>query len=155
MTRFLLIWVILNFVMLCLCVEHSYAGVTEIQRLSFGAFVVKRNDAQYDITVSAGGSYGYDGAAFIMITPPEEGIYDIDGLPASTPVASVSVTELLPLSGSGQGFQMLDFETFHNPTTDGSGVLRVSIGGTARSSGTGISYIDQSYLGQMEVTINF
>lgn len=155
MIRFLLVNVVLTFVVLCMCAAESFAGVTVVQQMSFGSFVVKRNDAQYDITVSAGGSYGYSSVGYILIVPPQQGIFDIDGLPASTPVSSVTVSQYGPLAGSGDSFEMLSFQTSNNPTTDSSGVLRVSVGGTARSSGTGNPISDQTYNGQLEITINF
>lgn len=143
------------FYVFCFTSHSVYAGVTVIQPLSFGAFVVKRNDAQYDITIDDGGTYSYSSVAFNMITAPEPGIFDFDGLPALTPVVSITITELTPISGSGDNFNMLDFTTSHNPSTDASGVLRVNIGATARSSGSGMAYPDQTMNGQLEVTINF
>lgn len=133
----------------------AFAGVTVVQPLEFGAYVVKRNDAQYDITVTSGGSYSYSSVGYIMISPPQEGIFDIDGLPISTAVASVDLTQSIPLSGSGDNFQMVNFTKVHNPTTDSSGVLRIAIGATARSSGSGIIYSDQTFNGQIDIQVNF
>lgn len=137
------------------CAREAFAGVSVVQHLSFGSFTVKRNDAPYDITINAGGSYSYSTTGYIMISPPQNGIYDIDGLPISQAVASVTASQAAPLSGSGDNFQMVNFSLVHDPATDVSGVLRVQIGATARSSGMGTMYPDQTYTGQIDIQVNF
>lgn len=136
-------------------VQPAQAGVTVIQALSFGEFVVKRNDAQYDITVNADGSYTYDSGAYIEIVAPQRGVYDIDGMAANTAIASVSVTQTSALSGGSDIFQMVNFQEIHPATTDSSGVARIRIGATARSSGSGITYTDATYTGDIFIEVNF
>jgi len=140
----------------CLLVATpSHAGVTVVQALSFGEFVVKRNDAQYDITVNTNGSYTFDSAGFIEIVPPQQGIFDLDGMTPFTPVISVTVTQTSPLAGSGENMQMVNLQETHDVAVSASGVVRVTVGGTARTSGNGNPYLDQTYNGQLEIQINF
>jgi hypothetical protein len=147
------------FVLLCLIVIGGIfparADVTVVQALHFGSFISKNNDAQYDITIHPGGAYSFSGTGFIEILPPQQGIYDIDGLPASSTISSIIITQLSPLaSNSGENFQMLDFEETHG-NSNGSGVARVNIGATARTTGSGIAYPDQTYTGELQIQINF
>ncbi len=145
---------ILMFVVCLLFPTNLRAGVTTIQPLSFGNFVVKRNDAQYDITINTDGSVAYDSAGYIQISPPQQGIYDIDGLPLAMAISSVDVTQFGPLSAAGNLFQMVDFQETHPAATVG-GVARIVIGATARSTGNGIAYFDQTYTGTVQIQINF
>ncbi len=133
----------------------SYAAVTVVQALDFGEFVVKNNDAQYDITVNTNGSYSYDAAGFIEITAPQEGIYDLDGMAPSTAIVSVVITQLVALSGSGPDFQMINLQESSPASTDGAGVARIVVGGTAQTSGSGTLYTDQTFNGQLQIQINF
>ncbi len=131
------------------------AGVTVIQEISFGSFVVKNNDAQHTITINPGGTYSFSPAGFLEILPPQQGIYDIDGLPVSTAITSVTVTQHQPLAGSGENFQIIDFQEVHPATTDGTGVARIRIGATAQSSGNGNPYADQTLNGKIDIQVNF
>lgn len=134
---------------------EAYAGVTVVQALSFGSWISKNNNAQYDITINTNGSYTFDGGGFIEIAPPQEGVFDIDGLPVNTAIASVVVTQTIPLSASGENFQMISLQEAHPASTTAGGVAQITVGGTARTSGSTISYGDNTYNGQLEIQINF
>ena len=144
----------LFFVSLCTG-QLVHAGVTTIQALDFGSFIVKNNDAQYDITINTNGTYSFSAAGFFEISAPQEGIFDLDGMTPSTAITSVTVTQITPLSGSGENFQMVNFQETHPGSTDGSGVARIVVGGTARTSGSTVNYLDQSYTGSLQIQINF
>jgi hypothetical protein len=135
------------------------AGVTTVQQLNFGEFIVKNNNAVHSITVNLSGpAYAYDSAGFILINDAniQYGIYDLDGMTPSTAIASVTVTQVTPLSGAGgPNFQMNTFQESHPATTDGSGVARINVGATAQTSGTGTTYLDQTYTGTLQIQINF
>ena len=137
----------------------AHAGVTTVQGLNFGEFIVKRNDAVYGITVNlAGPAYTYDAAGFAPINTGsiQLGIYDLDGMTPNQAITSVNVTQITPLSGpSGPNFQMTAFQETHPPTTDGAGVARIRIGGTAQTDGSGNPYFDQTYTGTIQIQINF
>ena len=133
----------------------SYAAVTTIQAMSFGEFVVKNNDAQYDVTINTSGSYTFDAAGFVEIAAPTEGIFDLDGMTPSTAISSVVITQISPLSGAGEDFEMVALQETHPGSTDGSGVARITVGGTARTSGNGTLYVDQTFNGTLQIQINF
>ncbi len=144
--------------MLCLFMVASSvsdAAVATVQAFDFGSWVVKNNDAQHEITINTNGSYTFDSAGFIEISPPQQGIFDIDGMTPNTAIASVVVTQITPLTGVGVDFQMINLQETHPATTDGLGVVRVTVGGTAQTTGSGGSYIDQIFNGTVEIQINF
>ncbi len=151
------LWLLIVFLSCCmLFITSAYAAVTTVQAISFGSWIVKKNDAQYDIVLNPDGTYTYDAAAYIEISPPRGGIYDIDGLPVSTAIASVTVTQVSPLAGgSGKTFQMLTFQETHPSSTDASGVARINIGATSRSSGDSTAYPDETYSGNINIQVNF
>lgn len=132
-----------------------YAGVTTVQSLDFGEFVMKNNDAAYDITVNANGSYTFSAAGYIEITAPQEGVYDLDGMVPNTAIVSVTVTQASSLAGSGFDLQMINFQETHPASTDGAGVARIEVGATVRNNALGGSYIDQSFNGSIQIQINF
>ncbi len=150
-------WLRLLICFSCLFVatQPSYAAVTTIQALSFGEFVVKDNAAQYNITINTNGTYTFDSAGFIELSNPQEGVFDLDGMTPSTAIVSVVITQIVPLSGAGESFQMINFQETHPGSTDGSGVARITVGGTARTSGNGTSYVDQTLSGTVQIQINF
>ncbi|MGH1403040.1 MAG: DUF4402 domain-containing protein [Alphaproteobacteria bacterium] len=143
------------FCMVLCYASTAFSAVVVVQALSFGNFVSKNNDAQYDITINTDGSYSFDSAGFILIDPPQEGIYDIDGLNVSAAIVSVSVTQIVQLTGAGNAFQMVDFQETHPSMTDGLGQARITIGATARTSGAGTTYRDARYSGTVEIEVNF
>lgn len=134
---------------------QAFAAVTVVQGLSFGAFISTRNDAQYDITVNTDGTYSFSAGGFFMITPPNPGVYDITGLDPSRAIASVTVTQIAPLTAPGNSLQTLNFTSTNPPSTSPAGVARIEIGATARTTGTGTAYPDNTYNGVVEITINF
>ena len=143
------------FVAVGVFVSHgALAGVTTIQAIDFGEFAVKLNDAQYDITINPDGSYNFDAAAFVEITAPQEGIYDFDSLPASTAV-TVTITQITPLSAFGPDFEMVNLQDTHPANTDASGVVRINVGGTARTSGSGGPYSDETFNGSLNILVTY
>ena len=138
--------------------NQAFAGITTIQALSFGEWIVKNNDAVHSITVNLSGpAFTFDSAGFIIINPTAQlGIYDLDGMPPNMAISSVVITQITPLSGpSGPNFQMNSFQESNPGTTDGSGVARIRVGGTAQTSGSGVPYVDQTYTGTLQIQINF
>ena len=136
-------------------VSPVYAAVTTVQALSFGQFIMKNNDAVYDITLGTNSGVTFSAAGFIQIISPQEGIYDLDGMAPNTAIASVTVTQVTPLSGSGFDMQLINFQETHPASTDGSGVARIEVGATARTNGLGGSYIDQTFNGTIQIQVNF
>ncbi len=146
---------VLMFVFCVLTANTARAGVTVVQALNFGSWISKNNDAQYGITINTDGSYSFNSTGFIEISPPQVGIFDLDGMTPNTAISSVTIIQTTSLSGSGLDFQMINFTETHSASTDASGIARVTVGATAQTTGGGGSYIDQTYNGQIQIQINF
>lgn len=134
----------------------AYAGITTIQALSFGNYVVANNNSVQTVTVSLSGNVTAS-SGLLEITPTaQEGIYDIDGLTPSAIIASVDVTALGPMRGVNisNEFTLGSFTSNHT-NVDPTGVARVTIGGTASTTGNGLGYPDQTYSATVEVQINY
>lgn len=138
-----------------LCAFQAHAQVTTIQAMNFGNWISINNNAQYDITVNTDGSYSFDASAFFIISAPTEGIYDITTPQINAAIVSVTVTESERLEGAPGFFDLVNLQETHFPTTNGLGIARVTVGGTARTSGNTQPYQDQSYDGSIDIEINF
>ncbi len=134
-------------------VSPALAAVAVVQALQFGEFIVRNNDAMHTITINTDGSFNFS-PGFVEIVSPQEGIYDISGLPPSMAIASIVVTQLQPLTGAGNIFNMNAFQTAFTGT-DAFGVARVTLGATVETTGTGVPYSNQTYSGQLQLQINF
>jgi len=129
--------------------------VTTVQALSFGEWLSYDNDGVYEITINTNGSYSAD-AEFVEISAPQEGIYDIeDGFTPFDPVASVNISQLSALTFGGGTFQMDTFQETHSANVDAGGVVRVTVGGTANTSGNSTPYVDGTFNGTLRIQINF
>lgn len=135
---------------------QALAGITTIQALSFGNYVVANNNSVQTVTVSLSGNVTAS-SGLLEITPTaQQGIYDIDGLTPNAVIASVDVTALGPMRGVNisNEFTLGSFTANHT-NVDPSGVARVTIGGTASTTGNGLGYPDQTYTATVEVQINY
>ena len=137
------------------CATPARSAFIVVQNLTFGSFISKNNNAQYDITVNTNATYSYDAAGFIIISNPTPGVYDITGLPPSMAIASVTVAQNAPLNAPGGQLQMLNFTETHPAATDVAGVARITIGATCRTSGNMMAYPDNTYTGSVDITVNF
>lgn len=131
----------------------AHADVDVIQNLDFGEVFIPSNDSVHSITINTNGSYSFS-ADIYELSAPEEGIYEIDGLPANTVVASVVITQIQPLTGSSNFFNMSGFQTLFT-NTDALGVSQITLGATAETTGNGMPYTNQNYNGQLQIQINF
>lgn len=134
--------------------KNVYAGTTVTQALNFGEWAVYNNDSAYEVTISTDGSYSYNASGFIMISPPEKGIFIIDSLTANAAVQSVSISQTSPMMYIGNSFQMNTFQKAHASTVASDGTLTITVGGTAISSGTTASYPDGMYSGTLFIEID-
>lgn len=135
---------------------HALAGITTIQALSFGNYVVANNNSVQTVTVSLSGNVTAS-SGLLEITPTaQQGIYDIDGLTPNAIIASVDVTALTTMRGVNVSneFTLGSFTSNHT-NADPSGVARVTIGGTASTTGNGLGYPDQTYSATVEIQINY
>ena len=62
---------------------------------------------------------------------------------------------LAPMVAGFNHFQVVNFTETHTSPSNGSGVVRVTVGATARSSGTTAPYPDNVYTGTMTIQVNF
>lgn len=130
------------------------ADITENQALYFGEWVITDNDGVHSITVNTDGSYG-NSPELIVITPPEEGIYDVDGLPPNAVINGVTVLMTDPLRlGGGETFSMDNFDTIA-PDADPAGETTVTLGARARTSGNGAGYADGRYNGTLTIELHY
>lgn len=146
----------LLFVICVLVVGHARAGITTIQALSFGNYLVANNNSVQTITISTSGNVT-DSAGLIEITPTaQQGIYDLDGLTPSAVIASVTVTALTTMRGVNitNEFILSGF-TVNHTNVDGAGVARVTLGGTASTTGNGLGYPDQTYTATVQLDVNY
>lgn len=146
----------LLFVVFALVADHARAGITTIQALSFGNYVVANNNSVQTVTVSLSGNVTAS-SGLLEITPTaQQGIYDIDGLTPNAVIASVDVTALTTMRGVNisNEFTLGSFTSSHT-NSDPSGVARVTIGGTASTTGNGLGYPDQTYSATVEIQINY
>lgn len=141
---------------LALLAAEARAGITTIQALSFGNYVVANNNSVQTVTVSLSGNVTAS-SGLLEITPTaQQGIYDIDGLTPNAAIASVDVTALTTMRGVNisNEFTLGGFTSNHT-NADPAGVARVTIGGTASTTGNGLGYPDQTYSATVEIQINY
>jgi hypothetical protein len=129
-----------------------HADLDEIQALDFGRWAITSNSASYHITVQTDGSYS-NSSQLVMLEPPQQGIYQVDGLPPNADILSVDVTMVQPLQGGGEEFTMDNFQVIA-PDANGLGVTTITLGARANTSGNGGSYSDGPYSGVLEIEIN-
>jgi hypothetical protein len=136
-----------------IAVFPAYADVNELQPLDFGRWIITANNAQHSIILNTNGSYS-SSPALVMLDPPSEGIYQITELPAFAEIISVDVTMTQSLQGGGsEDFTLQDFQVIA-PDADGAGETTITLGATARTSGSGNDYDDSVYNGTLELDIN-
>jgi len=132
----------------------AHAAVLVLQELHFGEWLIKNNIGFQTVTVNTDGSYSST-PDMIMLSPPTQGIYVIDGLNPSSVITSVNVTMLTPMSnGSGEDFTTDSFTTI-SPDTDAGGQTTITLGARARSSGNSLPYTDGVHTGTLQIVINF
>lgn len=130
------------------------ADMTELQPMNLGRWVITKNDTNYSIIINTDGSYS-NASQLLMLEPPQPGIYRIEDLPKSTPIASVTATVFDPLDGSGQSFLLDNFQVLAPASTNGDGEATVTVGLRVRTSGNGQGYSDNVYNGALQLDIHF
>jgi len=128
------------------------ADVIQVQTLNFGKWVVTDNDAPHFITIATDGSYD-NSPELIMLEPPQEGIYDLSGLPEDAIINGVTVIVSDPLDAGSSMFALDDFQVIYPPTAPG-GEISVTIGARASTTGDGQNYGDGVYNGTLTIEIH-
>ncbi len=142
-------------VFFALYVQPASAALITIRALDYGLFVVMKNDAQYDLVVNSDGTYSFDAASFVELVPPQAGIYDIDGLTPNAAIVSITTSASLLQSGSGRNFEVVDIQADGPTTTSPTGVARILLGATVRTSGSFLNYTDEVMNGVIRVEVNY
>lgn len=129
--------------------------INEDQELHFGRWVVTNDSSPRTITLQANGTYSNSPELF-MLEPPMVGVYEISGLTPGATVSSIVVTQIGRLNaGNSKDFALDNFDVVTPPVVNPSGVLHMTLGARATTSGTGGSYPDATYTGLLNVIVNF
>lgn len=131
------------------------SALIEIQPLDFGEWAITNNTAINHITVNPDGSFSSSPSLINIIQPPQEGLYRVDSLPPSTAILSVNVTMIAPLTGGNQPFTMDTFQVIHDPMTNVSGEVNITLGASAKTNGSTVPYDDAVYTGTLQLEINY
>ena len=136
--------------------DASADTVNQTQHLDFGSFVLKRNNAVYQLKVQKNGAVT-SASSFIVITTPVPAMWELTDYPPNT-LLTVSIPDaILSVGGAGTGnvFNLTDFTPTANLTTDGAGAATLRFGASLYTSGSGTMYADGSYSGDVSVTISY
>lgn len=131
------------------------AAIIEIQPLNFGQWAITNNTGFKTVVVNTNGSFSSSPGLFNIVIPPTQGIYRVDSLPPFTAINSVTASMLLPMTGGNQNFTLDNFQVIYDPTTNSSGEVNITLGATARTTGTGVPYDDATYSGTIQLDINY
>ena len=140
------------FLLTLLVNSSAYAGITILQPMRFGELVITNNDSMHTITINTDGSYS-NSPSILIITAPQEGRYEIDGLVPSS-VITVTASQNMPLSGGGNTFTLKNFQVIHS-NSDATGVASVTLGGDAETTGSGMNYSDLTYNGSIDLEVTY
>lgn len=148
---------LLAFVIACgvFYTSAASAAIIEIQPLNFGQWAITTNTGFKTITVNTNGSFSSSPGLINIVQPPSQGVYRVDSLPPFTSINSVNATMLLPMTGGNQNFTLEDFQIIHDPATNSSGEVNITLGATAKTTGTGVPYDDATYTGTIQFDINY
>ena len=133
----------------------AYAAIIENQPLNFGTWAITNNTGIKFITVNPDGSFASSPGVVNILVPPTQGIYRVDSLPPFTAINSVTGTMLAPMSGGNQDFNLDTFQIIYDPVTNASGEINITLGVSAKTTGTGVPYDDATYNGTIQLDINY
>ncbi len=133
----------------------AYAAIIENQPLNFGQWAVTNNTGIKFITVNPDSTFSSSPGLINIVVPPTHGIYRVDGLPPSTAINSINVSMIAPLSGGNQDFTLDTFQVIYDPVSNVSGEINITLGASAKTTGTGVPYDDAVYIGTLQLEINY
>ena len=151
---------LMSVVVLCVCVvgEVKAQTINVTQALDFGEAILTDNFAQREIIVASDGTFSHD-PEYVVVTNPEEGIYQLTGDLPNRPIASVTIIVNQELIGPG-GFQFTidNFDIDHPTQTNNFGEATIRVGARIRSSGVGgfYAYPDGgTFNGDLTLSVNY
>ena len=136
-------------------ISSAYANIIEIQPLDFGQWAITNNSGIKYITIQPDGSVTHSPELVNFNKTPQQGVYRVDGLPPSTAINAVNVNMIDPLQGGNQVFTMNNFQVVYDPVSNISGEINITLGATARTTGTGVPYDDAVYNGTLQLDIYY
>lgn len=127
-------------------------NITVTQELSFGEGIVTDNSIQQSLTMEFDGDYTAD-PGILLVTPPQPGIYLLEGVIPFTAISNVTVTVDQQMNGPGEGFTIDNFDINYPPNVDANGEAVIRLGARMRTSGNSNAYSESSIF-QSEMTLN-
>lgn len=153
--------------------------LTSIQDLAFGTVTAISSNAAGDtaamtvpITSSAPTATAGASALIIPITGAKRGEYEVSDAPPFTPL-DITLPATVPLAGgagsasftvdhlavglvTGKGSNLTSpLANTYNATTNATGQLGFYVGGTLNTAVSPLPYIEQTYQGDLKITINY
>lgn len=130
--------------------------VSIIQHLSFGGFILKNNNAQYSLTVTANGVTTYP-PEMTMMTPAVNGIYQLSGFNPNADLSLMLNPTSVQLSCSCSGPHLI-IDNFDIqpaiPHTDPGGNATIKVGARLRNDGTNAPYGPGNFSGTLSIIVN-
>ena len=153
-------WVILKgqtklalLVCLFFVVQSSQALMTETQELKFGKYAIAGNVRGSVLIVPYTGAAPWATNKIYILLAGQAGHYQLSGFPANTPL-NITIPDFFLTLPQSESFKVGQF-TQENLITDSSGNAFLNLGATLYTSGNGNPYVDGSYFGNMDITIDF
>lgn len=132
---------------------YSYSAITEIQPLSFGNFAAPSNAVVSTLTIGYMGGHPSVTNRIYVLSPPQPGQFQLTDYPPWTPLM-INISNFQLVLGASPSFLIEDFTT-NSIITDGSGQALLRVGATLKTTGTGGTYGDGGYTGNMNITISW
>ncbi len=139
-------------------IPSAYAAetITEITKLSFGAFGLSKNDSIRTITVLPDNSFTQD-VGIIIGRDPQRGEYLLENFSPGD-IIDVNIgnpQQLIPQTTSSPSLIINNFTTNGPLTVAPDGKATLYIGGTLTTSGGPAHYTSDQYQGSFELTLSF
>jgi len=133
----------------------AHAAIIENQPFTFGEWAITNNTGTKFITVNPDGTFSSSPGLINIVVAPTQGIYRVDGLPPSTAINSINVSMIAPMTGGNQDFTLDTFQIIYDPISNVSGEINITLGASAKTTGTGVPYDDAVYIGTLQLEINY
>lgn len=134
------------------------SAVTIVDKLSFGTIAILDNTTTSDITVAVDGKTTVTNhIRIIELGQPAHFI--LSSFPAYTQLfttANILIAETTSTAPVSQQFTLINLTTAPSVVTNGTGIAEAFIGGTFRTSGSGVGqYVDSLYTANIELSISY
>ena len=128
--------------------------VQQLQLFTFGTIAIRSNAAIERLNLNLNGTFSST-ANILVVSPPRRAEFLVSGLPASTALSlSIASIQLGDGSASSKKFDVV-FVYLANMSTDSTGSVTISIGGSLKTSGDGTAYTDNAYGATASLIVNY